>query len=97
MQFESVWHNNELFFSGELSFDSVIGLEQKQKELFAGRHALTVDLNAVTRCDSAGLALLVCWLNYARKNNINLSFVNPSQQLLAIAQISGVANILGLE
>ncbi len=51
---------------GELTFQTVPGLYRESAGWFAGEGELVIDLAAVTRADSAGLALLVEWLKRAR-------------------------------
>ncbi|MBF6309145.1 STAS domain-containing protein, partial [Nocardia farcinica] len=54
------------------------------------------DLQAVTRSDSAGLALLVEWMQFARQQDRKLSFRNLPDQLRDIARISGLEDLLPL-
>jgi len=44
-----------------------------------------MDLTAVDRVDSAGLALLVAWVRLAKKRQISIRFHNAPRQLLALA------------
>ncbi len=84
---------------GELSFASVPGLLQRGMEIFATAEAeslLRVDLAGVPRADSAGLALLICWVRQARKRNIRIEFCNVPEQMLKIADVSGLRTILPL-
>jgi phospholipid transport system transporter-binding protein len=81
---------------GELGFKSVAGVLAKAKDLFAGDGNTEIDLKGVTRADSAGLALLVEWLREAERAGKSISFVNVPVQLLSIARISGLDEILSL-
>ncbi len=85
---------------GELSFASVPGLLRRSEEVFAsaaeGGRVLRVDLTGVPRADSAGLALLVCWVRQARRRNIRIEFCNVPEQMLKIANVSGLRSILPL-
>jgi anti-anti-sigma factor len=52
------------------------------------------DLNDITSSDNTTLALLTAWTRYAKSKNINLSFINCSQQLLDLAKVSGLEKLL---
>lgn len=68
----------------------------------AGRSALAasagadlhVDLKGVTRADSAGLALLVDWLAWARAAGRQLHYANLPKDLLALARLSELDSLL---
>ncbi len=81
---------------GELDFDSVPALAGRSEELFSGDGSVQVSLDAVGRGNSAGLALLVDWLREARRRGRNISFTNVPSQLLALARVSGVDELLSL-
>ncbi len=84
---------------GELNFASVPGLLKRGEEIFEsidGDGVVRVDLAGVPRADSAGLALLVCWLRQARKRNIRIEFCDVPEQMLKIADVSALRSILPL-
>jgi len=54
----------------------------------------TIDLANVTEADSAGLAVLVEWLARARKLGTVLHYANIPAQILAIARISDLDELL---
>ena len=83
--------------AGDLSFASVPQIYPQGEMLFHSKAtALVLDLRAVERTDSAGLALLVEWLRQARHQRKDLRFRNIPAQLLAIAKASGLEKILPL-
>lgn len=55
---------------------------------------IVVDLSAISRVDSAGLALLIDWLAWARAASRVLRFVSPPGSLLALARLSDVEALL---
>ena len=63
---------------------------------FLGGNSVTVDLNGVRRCDSAGLALLIQWMREARSQSVEIRFTNLPEQLIHIAETSGLEDILPL-
>jgi phospholipid transport system transporter-binding protein len=56
--------------------------------------SVVVDLAGVTAGDSAGLALLLCWLAEARAAGRSLRFENLPGPLRALARISDVESVL---
>ncbi len=85
---------------GELSFSTVPGLLNEGRHLLLeASHAkagVTIDLQKVTRTDSAGLALLVEWTRSARQQNMTINFLNTPAQMLALARLSGLEGVLSL-
>ena len=57
---------------------------------------LTIDLAAVSRSDSAGVALLIEVIQLANTANLSLLFSNLPPQMKDIADISGLLEILPL-
>lgn len=81
--------------SGELSFASVdLALKATSGLPAAGVDQLQFDLSGITRADSAGLAILLEWLRKAADRGVKLSYVKPPQQLLDIARVAGLHEIL---
>ena len=80
--------------SGELTFDTVNALYQRSDELFAASGNIEVDLNGVSRVDSAGLVLLVEWARRATRNNERLRFSGMSDQLKTMIRINGLQKII---
>ncbi len=56
---------------------------------------LRIDLGSVTRSDSAGLALLVEWVRLAALHDTRIEFTGMPQQLQTLADVTGLANVLG--
>lgn len=90
--------NGRYTVGGELGFATVTQLlEQSRTTLFADDSGqLELDLSAVTRADSAGLALLLQWMRLARKQDRRISFRSLPPQLLAIAQTGELDSLLPL-
>jgi phospholipid transport system transporter-binding protein len=79
---------------GDLTYQTVVATLEKSKVLFARHAVIELDLAGVDRADSAGLALLLEWLNWARRSARELRFHRIPGQLLSIAQISEVDELL---
>lgn len=80
--------------TGELTFATVNALLEQAPALFDNHHKLKIDLTNVTRSDSAGLALLIDWMRFAKTNNKEIMFYNIPSQMTAIANASGVDELL---
>lgn len=79
---------------GELGFKTARDALEQSKVLFADLTIIELDLAGVTRADSAGLALLLEWVNWARNSVREITFRNIPAQILAIAEISEVEDML---
>jgi phospholipid transport system transporter-binding protein len=89
--------DNRLLVSGELSFKSVPALAAKSRNFFKDSNSFDVDLVDVKRADSAGVALLIEWQRQAKQQNKSINFYNIPSQMLAIARLSGVDELLSLK
>jgi len=89
--------DNRLQVSGELNFKNVPELVLKSQEYFKNSVGLDVDLADVNRADSAGVALLIEWQRLAQKKNKSISFSNIPSQMMAIARLCGVDELLFLK
>ncbi|MCG6898565.1 MAG: STAS domain-containing protein [Gammaproteobacteria bacterium] len=81
---------------GELGFESVAGVMRLAGAMIPGQARVEVDLRDVTRADSAGLALLVEWLRESEQTGNEIVFTNVPDQLLSIARVCGLDEILSL-
>ena len=81
---------------GELGYLSVPSVLQHAGVNMLGKEQIKVDLKGVTRADSAGLALLVEWLRESESAGNSIEFVNVPAQLLSIARVCGLEEILSL-
>lgn len=79
---------------GELSFETVPGLMGAGEQLFQAAGEVLLDLSQLERSDSAGLALLVNWLGQARQRQCQLRFQQIPEQLLRLARVSAVDQLL---
>lgn len=82
---------------GDLSFDSVPGVWAELQALFSQYADLDLELARVERSDSAGLALLVECQRLAGETGRNVRFFNIPDQMLAIARVSGLDEVLPLQ
>jgi phospholipid transport system transporter-binding protein len=64
-----------------LTFETAPGLLEQSKSWFGESAShIVVDLSSAGRTDSAGIALLLEWIEISRKQNLQIKFTNlPSQ------------------
>jgi phospholipid transport system transporter-binding protein len=82
---------------GELSFNTVSAISANFAKMVNKSDEIILDLHGVTRTDSAGLALLIDWLRSARHEHKRIVFKNMPSQMLAVAKVSELDDILPLE
>ena len=57
---------------------------------------LVIDLAQVETVDSAAVSLLLSWLREAQRNSVELCFANVPENLLSLAHLYDVADMLPL-
>ena len=82
--------------AGTLTFKTVPVIWKQGLDLFSEAPSLLLDLSQVKRSDSAGVALLVDWMRFARSHNKPISYINMPNQMLAIVRASSLDAILPL-
>lgn len=86
-----------LALTGDLSFETVPAV-LAQTEQYAARadlpERLTIDFAGVTGVDSAAVALLLEWRRLAAARGKALDFANLPANLLALAELYGVAELI---
>ena len=80
--------------TGDLVFATVGGLLEAGIPIVRQQPRAVVDLSAVARCDSAGLALLLEWVAFASAQGGGLKFRSLPEALLAIARLSNAETLL---
>lgn len=91
-----VGSDGRLILEGELSFKTVMRLWGEVQRLLEPRAEIHIDLQGISRSDSAGLALLVEWMRTAKQLGRPIQFLNIPQQMLAIARVSSLDQVLPL-
>jgi len=79
---------------GPVVFATAGELLAEGNRLFAGSPQVRIEMAAVTRVDSAALALLIEWLRQAKASGQSLSFQAMPEKLRAIAKLTGAGDIL---
>lgn len=79
---------------GELTYATATRALEMSKDLFADHARIELDMTNVEDGDSAGLALLLEWVNWAKNFVREIRYINIPSQIVAIAQISEVDDML---
>jgi phospholipid transport system transporter-binding protein len=86
--------NGRLIVSGQLNFATIKKLWKASLPLLASQTELHFDLSKVLSSNSAGIALLIEWMKYAKQHQKTITFERIPAQLQSIAAVSGVTSIL---
>ncbi len=86
---------DKLQLAGPLTLQTVKALFDRGLQA-DGSASLVVDLARVEAVDSAGVSLLLTWLREAQRTNITLCFSNIPENLMSLARLYGVADMLPL-
>ena len=86
-----------LALEGALSFETLPAVLAQSVE-YAARtdlpERLSIDFSAITGVDSSAVALLLEWRRQAQARGKRLDFVNLPPNLLALAELYGVAELI---
>ena len=86
---------DRLVMSGPLTLDTVKALYDHGLQAGADG-ALEIDMSAVEMVDSSAVSLMLNWLREARHNQVNLFFSHVPDNLLSLAHLYGVEELLPL-
>ena len=94
----TIEQSGEVFtVEGALSFETLPAV-LAESDKYAARtdlpDRLTIDFSQVTGVDSSAVALLLEWLRRAQRVGKTLTFVNLPANLLALARLYGVADLI---
>jgi phospholipid transport system transporter-binding protein len=81
--------SGQLLVDSDLTFHSIDGQAISSLAFLRAGKDIMIDLSRVENADSAGLALMIEWIKYARGKRIVLRFKNIPEQLLTLAKLSG--------
>lgn len=80
--------------SGELTFETAAQALQQGAQQLRGGNAWVLDLARVESGDSAGVAVLIDWLASVQVRGASLRYEGIPAQMLAIARISDLEDLL---
>ena len=83
--------------SGQMTFQTVpLFLAHTNEWLQGDARTVTIDMQGVTLADSAGLALMLEWLQRARAAGREMVFTNIQDQVRDLIRVSGLTQVFGL-
>lgn len=88
---------NEIALTGELDRMTVPALWKQRKSWLDGERVLTLNLQNVTKVDSAGVAMLLELKRAVLADQRELVITNANEQLHSMVQVSGVQALLQLD
>jgi phospholipid transport system transporter-binding protein len=83
-----------LVASGELGFETAARALRQGDELLRHEQGCVIDLARIESGDSAGVAVLVDWLASAKARGGSITYEGIPAQMLAIARISDLEDLL---
>lgn len=84
---------NKLRISGAMTLENVDALLNESANAFTSAN-MEVDLSGVSEVDSTAVGLLFEWLRKAHNLNTSLVFVNVPSNLVSIATLYGVLDLI---
>ena len=79
---------------GDVGFGTVMHLLHDSRHQFEHEERVRLDFGGVERINSAGLALVIEWMREARQGGWTIELINPPEELLAVARICDVEELL---
>ena len=84
-----------IYLRGRLRFDTVAALHQEKFFLDSvdSSQQVLFDLRQVESMDSAGVAMLVDWIQSARERGVRIAFTGAPEQMKRIVRVSGLEEL----
>jgi len=79
--------------SGDMTISQVEALLAQSSDL-ASSKSIEIDLASVTEVDTASISLLFEWLRNAHAHKVKLTFANFPQNLVSLATLYGVVELI---
>ncbi len=86
---------NRMQVSGNLTMDTVSALFRERLKPEHG-DSLEIDFSGLEKVDSSAVSLMLVWTREARRNRIDMRFVNVPDNVVSLAKLYGVADLLTL-
>ncbi len=82
---------------GDLDFGTVAGLLAQGEAMIPRSGQIEIDLGGVESANSAGLALLLEWVDLSRARRVDLRYLGLPDALARIADLSNLRSLLPVE
>lgn len=93
-QADIIFQNNKFLVSGELDCANVMSVYKKSLPQLENCRALEFDFSQLKSSNSAGLALIIEWIKFARQRNKSIQFNHLSTDLMSIAKAAGIDRLI---
>lgn len=94
---EIIKQQEQLLLTGELTRKTVNSSFEKKAAAFITKDIVLLDLSAVSRVDTAGLAWLLLVLEQTKKQRQEIHFINIPQELIKLAKLSAVDTFIPIK
>ena len=84
---------DQYIIKGDLTFSTINKTSVKALNFKQSGSFINIDLQQLGKIDSAGLALLIEWIKFARASQTELRFAHIPAQLSALTQLCDIAAI----
>lgn len=85
---------NVVRVDGQLTLETSAALYNQGLPIKDGEKEAVVDFAKVGAVDSSAISLMLAWLRAAQARQLKLSFINVPENLISLANLYGVADIL---
>jgi phospholipid transport system transporter-binding protein len=96
-QADMTFQDGTFFLTGDVDFFNVMSLYQQSLPQINLCQALHFDFSGLKSSDSSGLALIIEWIKLAKKQNKPIRYSHLSQDILSLAKISGLDQLIDLD
>jgi ABC-type transporter Mla MlaB component len=90
-------HDQKLIIEGEISFATIPKLRIIGCKFISEHQNPIFDLKQSVTKDISGLALLTAWTRFAKEIGKSVCFINLPMQLLDMAKLNGLKDLLPIE
>ncbi|WP_428355483.1 STAS domain-containing protein [Methyloprofundus sp.] len=84
---------DQYIIKGDLTFSTINKASAKALNFAQSPSSINIDLQQLGKIDSAGLALLIEWIKFARAYQTQLRFDHIPAQLTALAKLCDISEI----
>jgi len=86
--------DDKVMVVGDLTFATVMPLWHASVPLLNSQAAFKFDFSKVSKCNSAGVTLLLAWIKLAKSTAKTIQFFHLPQQLSSIIAVAGLSEVI---
>jgi phospholipid transport system transporter-binding protein len=95
LKFEKRENDNCIELSGHVHAEDITEILEKGEVFFSNvSQSILLDLEGLESANSIILSLLLSWLRLAKRKHLDIKIMNMSNQLHAMARVSGLESFL---